>query len=56
MKTYSKNNDRMCSIKKRSSLANFIGKHLCQSVFFNKVASLRPVTLFKRDSGQVGFL
>ena len=23
----------------------FIGKHLCQSLFFNKVAGLRPVTV-----------
>ena len=55
MKTYSKNNDRMCSIKKCSSLANFIGKHLCQSVFFNKVASLRPVTLFKETLAKLVF-
>ena len=26
----------------------FTGKHLCQSLFFNNVASLRPVTLLKR--------
>ena len=25
----------------------FIGKHLCQSLFFNKVAGLRPATLLK---------
>ena len=56
MKTYLKNNDRMCSIKKCSYLAKFIRKHLCQSVFFNKVASLRPATLFKRDSDQGDFL
>ena len=39
-----------CSIKK-SVLKNFtkvIGKHLCQSLFFNKVAVLRPATLFKK--------
>ena len=30
----------------------FIGKPLCQSLFLNKVASLRPASLFeKRDSG-----
>ena len=28
----------------------FTGKHLCQILFFNKVAGLRPAT-FKRDSG-----
>ena len=26
----------------------FTGKHLCQSLFFNKVAGLRPATLFKK--------
>ena len=26
----------------------FIGKHLCQSLFFNKVAGLRPATLLKK--------
>ena len=52
MKTYSKNNHWMCSIKKCSYLAKFIGKHLCQTLFFNKVASLRPATLLKRDSGK----
>ena len=29
-------------------LAKFTGKHLCQSLFFNKVAGLRPATLFKK--------
>ena len=32
-------------------LAKSTGKYLCQSLFFNKVAGLRPTTLFKRDSG-----
>ena len=31
----------------------FTGKHLCQSVFFNKVAGLRPATLFKKTLAQV---
>ena len=26
----------------------FTGKHLCQSLFLNKVAGVRPVTLFKK--------
>ena len=26
----------------------FIGKRLCQSIFFNKVASLRPANLLKK--------
>ena len=28
--------------------AKFTGKHLCQSLLFNKVAGLRPPTLLKR--------
>ena len=39
-----------------SYLAKFIGKYLCQRLFFNKVASLRPATLLKRDSGKGFFL
>ena len=38
-----------CSLKK-FALANFVkfrGKHLCQSLFFNKDASLRPETSLK---------
>ena len=31
------------------NLANFTGKHLSWSLFLNKVASLRPATLLKRD-------
>ena len=45
------------------NLAKFKGKHLCQSLFFNKVSGLRPATLFKkrltllkRDSGRGVFL
>ena len=37
-------------------LAHFIVKHLCQSLFSNKVASLSPATLLKRDSGKGIFL
>ena len=29
------------------NFVNFTGKHLCQSLFFNKVAGLRPATLLK---------
>ena len=28
--------------------AKFTGKHLCQSLYFNKVAGFRPVTLLKK--------
>ena len=30
------------------NFAKFIGKQLCQSLFFNKVAGLRPATLLKK--------
>ena len=30
------------------NFAKFKRKHLCQSLFFNKVAGLRPVTLLKK--------
>ena len=30
------------------NLAKLTGKHLCQSLFFNKVADLRPATLLKK--------
>ena len=29
------------------NFAKFTGKHLCQSLFYNKVAALRPATLLK---------
>ena len=30
------------------NFAKFMGKHLCQSLFFNKVPGLRPATLLKK--------
>ena len=30
------------------NFAKFTGKHLCHSLFFNKVAGLRPATLLKK--------
>ena len=30
------------------NFAKFTGKHLCLNLFFNKVAGLRPATLFKK--------
>ena len=38
---------RRCSVRKGflRNFAKFTGKHLCQSLFFNKVACLRPSTL-----------
>ena len=34
------------------NLAKFTGKHLCQSLFFDKVAGLKPVlmTIFRTDA------
>ena len=36
---------KRCVLK---NFAKFTGKHLCQSLFFNKVAGLRPATLLKK--------
>ena len=38
------------------NFAKFTRKHLCQSLFFNKIAGLRPAILLKRDSGTGVFL
>ena len=32
------------------NFTKFTGKHLCQSLFFNKVAGLRPATLLKKET------
>ena len=47
-----------CSMKEGvlRNFTKFTEKHLCQSLFFNKVADLRPATLLKRDSGAGVFL
>ena len=42
-----------CKIGFLRNFAKFTGKHLCQSLFFNKVAGLTPGT---GDSGTGGFL
>ena len=41
---------RKCSIKKGvlRNLSKFTGKQLCQSLFFDKAADLRPTTLLKK--------
>ena len=36
---------RKCVLR---NLAKFTGKHLRRSLFFNKVAGLKPATLFKK--------
>ena len=48
---------RSCSLKigVLKSFAKFTGKHLCQCLFFNKVAGLRPATLFKKTLGKNTF-
>ena len=53
--SYSKarSSHKRCHIRK-GVLRNFVkftGKHLCRSLFLNKVAGLSPATLIKRDSG-----
>ena len=41
---YFQNSHRRCFVRKYV----LTGKHLCQSLFFIKVADLRPTTLFKK--------
>ena len=38
------------------NFTKFTGKHLCQSLFFNKVAGFRPATLLKKSLWQRCFL
>ena len=37
------------------TFADFTGKHLCQSLFFNKAAGLKPVTFKKENLAHVFF-
>ena len=39
-----------CSVRKGvlRNFAKFTGKHLCESLFFNKISGLRPAILFKK--------
>ena len=37
------------------NFAKFTGKHLCQSLFFKKVAGLKPATLLKKRLGHMNF-
>ena len=41
---------RRCSVRKGvlGNFPKFTGKHLCQSLFLNKVVGLRPATLLKK--------
>ena len=47
--TSARSSHRRCSVGKDvlRNFAKFTGKHLCQSLFFNKVVDLRPATLLK---------
>ena len=51
----SRSSHRRCSVRKGvlRNFAKFTGKHLCQGLFFNKVADLRPATLSKMRLAQV---
>ena len=53
-----KSSHQMCPIKKGvlKTFAKSPRKHLCQSPFLKKIASLRAVTLLKRDYGTGIFL
>ena len=46
-----------CSVKKifLKILQNSQEKNMCRSLFFNKIADLRPATLLKRDSWHMSF-
>ena len=52
-----RSSDQRCSVRK-DVLRNFtkFTEHLCQSLFFDKVAGLRPATLLKRHSATSVFL
>ena len=43
-----------CSVKKGvlRNFAKFTGKHLCQSLFFNKVSGLRPTELLQMTASE----
>ena len=48
--TYVRSSHRRCSVRKGVlwNFVKFTGKHLCQSLFFDKVVGLRPATLLKK--------
>ena len=50
LKANVRSSHRRCSMKKGilKNLSKFTEKHLCQSLFFNKVAGLGPAILLKR--------
>ena len=52
---YYRSSHRNCSVRKDvlRNFAKFTEKHLCQSLFYNKVAGLRPAFLLKKTPTQV---
>ena len=42
-----------CKKRALGNFAKFTGKHLCQDLFFDKIAGLRPSTLLKKKLAQV---
>ena len=57
--SFYRSSHRRCSMQKGvlRNFTKFTGKYLCQSLFFNEVAVLRPATLFrKRLCGKGVFL
>ena len=50
MKCRRSRSEEFCKKGVLKNFAKFTGKHLCQSLFFNKVADLIPATIVKRDS------
>ena len=46
----SRSSHRKCNVRNGllRNIVKFIGKHLCQSLIFNKVVGLRPATLLKK--------
>ena len=51
MERNSRSSHRRCSLREGvlRNFAKFTGKHQCQSLFFNKAAGFRPVTLLEKD-------
>ena len=47
---FSRSSHKRCSLKKAipKNFSKFTGKHLCQGLFFNKVAGLRPATSLRK--------
>ena len=57
-KDISRSSHQKCSIKEGviRNFVKFTGKHMCQSIFFNKVAGLRYATLLKKRLWDMCFL